>query len=240
VDLNDPIANQSTRENFSKISSLSAEKEALKLMIETGTATDIELTVSRIVATIEQSGTPFLRFYSYLAVIEYIFSLSKKYRSEGCLNVGLIEMDEYTFLSESIGQADRISDFLSKIIAEAIDLRQVCIRKRDIACIDAAKAYIQANFRNPDLGLTQTSENLGISANHLSTLFGHECGESFTKYVTRLRVEYACELLASTDQNITEISYESGFSDSNYFSKVFRRKTGEKPLSYRKSRSKQP
>jgi two-component system response regulator YesN len=240
IDLNDSIANQSTRENFSKISTLSAEKDTLKLIIETGTLDDIKPTVSRIVDTVEQSGTSFLRFYSYLAIIEYILFISKKYSSESDMSTKPIDIDEYTFLSEYISSAQTISDYLVSIISEALEIRQTNMRKRDIACINAAKEYIQQNYCSPDLCLTQTADEIGISANHLSTLFGYECGESFTKYVTRLRIEYACELLASTDLNITEISFQSGFSDSNYFSKVFRKKTGEKPLSYRKIRGRKP
>jgi AraC-like DNA-binding protein len=40
--------------------------------------------------------------------------------------------------------------------------------------------------------------------------------------------------LASTDKTITEIAMEVGFSDSNYFSRVFHQETGISPLTFRR------
>ncbi len=58
-------------------------------------------------------------------------------------------------------------------------------------------------------------------------------GQSFVAYLNSFRVARAQELLASTDQAISEISLETGFCNQSYFGVIFRRITGVTPLQYR-------
>ena len=48
------------------------------------------------------------------------------------------------------------------------------------------------------------------------------------------RLNYACQLLISTDKQITDISFESGFENSTHFSHLFKNRFGASPLNYRK------
>ena len=56
---------------------------------------------------------------------------------------------------------------------------------------------------------------------------------SFNHYLIRYRIQKAKHLLAAGDKTITEIALEVGFSDNNYFSRVFREEVGVSPLAYR-------
>jgi AraC-like DNA-binding protein len=53
------------------------------------------------------------------------------------------------------------------------------------------------------------------------------------QYLLRLRVRKACRLLAQTDASITRIAFETGFQDSNYFSRAFAKVVGCSPRAYR-------
>jgi AraC-like DNA-binding protein len=58
-------------------------------------------------------------------------------------------------------------------------------------------------------------------------------GWSFTELLTRLRVDRACQLLVRTDAPLAQIALECGFGDQSYFTRVFRKRTGQTPGGYR-------
>jgi YesN/AraC family two-component response regulator len=93
--------------------------------------------------------------------------------------------------------------------------------------------YIKENYAK-DLSLRELAEKAGLSPYYLEHLFKKELGVPVMKYINRLRVEAAKELLRNTDIPVTQIAYSLGWNDSNYFSNVFRKETGLSPLKFRK------
>ena len=78
------------------------------------------------------------------------------------------------------------------------------------------------------------ARELHITAAHLTRLFRHAVGESVTDYITRRRIERACEYLRSSEIPIGSLAVNVGFPDQNYFSRRFRAMTGLSPSAYRK------
>jgi len=83
-----------------------------------------------------------------------------------------------------------------------------------------------------------TSEDIckhfSCSRSYLSHLFKKNCGMSIREYINTLRIEDAKTLLVCSKLNIAEITIVLGFSDSNYFSKTFKKAVGISPVKYRK------
>lgn len=75
--------------------------------------------------------------------------------------------------------------------------------------------------------------NLSIS--HFCELFKNKTGFPPLDYFLRIKIQRACELLATTQLSIKQISLEIGMSDPLYFSRVFTRIHGVPPSSYRKA-----
>lgn len=86
-----------------------------------------------------------------------------------------------------------------------------------------------------DFGLEVLAQELGVSPYHLSRLFKEEKGENFINYVTSLRLEKAKKLLGEPSLIIKEISTGVGYSDQNYFTKLFKQKFGVTPSEYRET-----
>lgn len=94
--------------------------------------------------------------------------------------------------------------------------------------------YIRSNY-NRDIPLSGVANRFYFSQGHLSRIIKETTGLSYTEYVTRLRMERAMKLLRTTRVSIGEISVEVGYKDANYFSKVFKKATGQTPQSFRQN-----
>lgn len=85
--------------------------------------------------------------------------------------------------------------------------------------------------------LIAIAERVGLSPAYFSALFKKEMKVNYVEYLNRVRIERAKELLLKTDESVSEVSDRTGFKDNTYFSRVFRRMTGESPGEYRKNRT---
>lgn len=102
--------------------------------------------------------------------------------------------------------------------------------------IDQALDYVYKNYTE-DLSLEKASEFAGISAYGFSRLFRRVTGNTFTNFVTGVRVAKACELLSQGDQQVTTICYLAGFNNVANFNRHFRRLKNMTPSEYRKQMS---
>jgi AraC-like DNA-binding protein/mannose-6-phosphate isomerase-like protein (cupin superfamily) len=72
-----------------------------------------------------------------------------------------------------------------------------------------------------------------MSRSSLMRVFRKATGQTPIEYLTRLRIQKALELLRTTDLNMTEIAFRTGFTDSNYFSRQFKKVQHQSPTQYR-------
>ena len=94
--------------------------------------------------------------------------------------------------------------------------------------------YIEEHFTHKLL-LEDIAKQQGLSMPYLSHLFKDTLGVSFQGYVKEKRFEYACNLIATTDRKILDISVSSGFSDVRYLTSLFHERYGCTPKEFRKN-----
>lgn len=95
--------------------------------------------------------------------------------------------------------------------------------------------YVDFNLTDCELSLKKIAEYMGINASYLSQHFNREVGCSLPEYITHKRILQAKHLLLNnTDLNINQVAGAVGFSDMNYFTKVFKKETGYTPSVFRK------
>ena len=94
-------------------------------------------------------------------------------------------------------------------------------------------AYINEHYRE-DITLSDISDFCHYSKSYISHMFKHKNGKSISEYVNFLRINQGKKLLKSTDKQIKYIAFEIGFSDSNYFTNIFKKETGLSPKEYRR------
>ncbi len=88
--------------------------------------------------------------------------------------------------------------------------------------------YIQNNYQNPDLNISQTGLYFHMTPAYLSMLFKKQTGESLLKYISQVRVD-AAKTLLEEGKNVTEVAEMVGFRDSSTFIRVFKKTTGMTP-----------
>ncbi|MCC8128154.1 MAG: response regulator [Clostridiales bacterium] len=93
-------------------------------------------------------------------------------------------------------------------------------------------AYIRKNYQK-DLSMQDVARVMNYSEAYFSRLFKQNFGKNFTAYLTEYRVNEAKKLLAQPTINVKEVGKAVGYGDSNYFTKVFKRITGQSPTEYR-------
>lgn len=93
--------------------------------------------------------------------------------------------------------------------------------------------YLETHYTE-DLSLEILSKEFGVSRFTLSRLFTDKLHTSFTYYVNSKRLEYACNLLLSTDLSVTQIALDAGFGSSRTFFREFQQTYHTTPREYRK------
>ncbi len=99
--------------------------------------------------------------------------------------------------------------------------------------ITQAKRFIQEH-QSEDLTLSQVARSANASTFYFCKLFKKATGLQFTKYLARVRIEKAKNLLLNPNLRISEIAYEVGFQSLTHFNRVFKKIAGQSPTDYRK------
>jgi len=97
-----------------------------------------------------------------------------------------------------------------------------------------AMAYIHQHYPE-SISRADLAQHVALSEDYLTACFRKELGVTPISYINRFRVNQARQLLLNTGKTITEIARDVGFSDSGYFSRVFRREVGQSPTDYRQA-----
>lgn len=92
-------------------------------------------------------------------------------------------------------------------------------------------AYI-ATHLNEEITLTSIADQFHINNAHLSRKFKKETGFTVSDYVNHQRVDLAKLLFQDKTKSVLEVSDQVGFNSSSYFSKTFKKITGESPVEY--------
>lgn len=93
--------------------------------------------------------------------------------------------------------------------------------------------YVTENMSNPDLKIDDIANAMGMSRSVLYGRIKSAVGMTPIDFVRHIRIMKATEMLQNTDDTMTNIAYNVGFSDPKYFSKVFKKEMGIIPSEYR-------
>ena len=105
------------------------------------------------------------------------------------------------------------------------------IKSSNYKVIETTINYIKTNLTS-DLSLETVSEFAGFSPIHFHNCFKASTGKTLHEYVEEQRIKKAANMLITTNNTLTQIAYECGFSSQSYFSYAFKRKMQLTPREY--------
>ncbi|WP_262680435.1 AraC family transcriptional regulator [Paenibacillus sp. J5C2022] len=106
-------------------------------------------------------------------------------------------------------------------------------RGRASADVSKVMQYVEARYAER-ITLAEAASLIPVSVSHLQRLFKAETGQSFTEYVQNRRIERSRELLERSRLPVAEVARLVGYQDTKFFHGLFKKKTGQTPLQYRK------
>ena len=94
------------------------------------------------------------------------------------------------------------------------------------------RSFIEENYMY-DISMQELARRMNYSEPYFCKLFKQCFNQNFTSYLTEYRIAEAKKLLEQPTVNVKDVGKAVGYSDSNYFTKVFKRITGQSPTEYR-------
>ena len=92
--------------------------------------------------------------------------------------------------------------------------------------------YVEANYASP-LKLESIAAMFGYNSAYLGKLFTKEVGQKFVTYLDEVRIKHAREYLEK-GASVAQACENSGFTNTDYFTKKFKKYVGCLPSEYRK------
>ena len=129
---------------------------------------------------------------------------------------------------------DQLQALIPKMIRHYCLLVKRHSLERYSSAVRSCLNYIDFHFMEP-LSLDRLAARYAINKNYLSSRFHKEVGVTVTDYINSARVRQAVELLEKTALSMQSVAERCGFSDANYFTRIFKKINGVSPNEYRKA-----
>ncbi|OKP98774.1 response regulator [Paenibacillus sp. P46E] len=170
------------------------------------------------------SGLPLLTESRFLQLQQEIAEVLKRWRPDEEISLDIC------YDSEGLFSVENWRDQLKAVIQR---LSKGNTQAPDSQLVEEIRHYLHQNYAR-DMTLQHIAERFFISRENVSRKFKQITGENLSDYLTNLRVDKAKTLLQNTNLRLSQISELVGYEDEKYFSRVFKKSTGQTPREYRK------
>lgn len=136
------------------------------------------------------------------------------------------DIDKATYFEELVEVMKQVFEKLTTLMNEQVEQKNSVILSKVIQ-------YVEKHY-SEDFTLSDIANDLHINYYYLSAYFKNQTSENLTAYINKVRVEKAKLLLKDEKLSIAEVSGLVGFSEHNYFSKIFKKYATMTPTSYRR------
>ena len=115
----------------------------------------------------------------------------------------------------------------------ALEKNKTSTFKKHYELIAQVENYVNQNYSNPSISLTQIAEIVNVSPGYLGKIFSSVTGKSLVQYINNVRIENAKLNLTTTDLPAFLIAEEVGILNPTYFTTLFKNTVGCTPSTYR-------
>ncbi|MDQ0154043.1 response regulator [Robertmurraya andreesenii] len=194
-------------------------------LIRLGKWEQIHLNVRRLIQCYERKGADLLQ--SQQRLLESLWIISRVMNEMGVEAVTPL----YSFKAQNYRQlymeAELLIDKMKQTYEEYSHLYEADTIKQ-------IKQYIMEHSHE-NISLETLAQKVGLSPIYISKMFKEKLGINYIDFLTDCRIEKAKKLLCDPIKSIKEISFEVGYHEPNYFSKVFKKVCQMSPKEYRRT-----
>ncbi len=164
-------------------------------------------------------------------VIRLIIEIAGIFRSaEAPVDFSAAANYDYTLLMKMRGVND-FKDYFYLLLEKLFD-KTASLQKQSRGVVDLVVSRIEKSYYK-NLTLNQMAADFHINTSYLGQVFKKEKGVSFTNYINGFRIKKAQELLTDHGLKVYEIAEKVGFTDYQYFLKIYKKFTGANPSDLR-------
>ncbi len=135
---------------------------------------------------------------------------------------------------ETAQNVAQVTALIPKMIRHYCLLVQTYSRERYSSVVRDCLNFVDFHYMEP-LSLDSLAHKYSVNKNYLSSRFSKEVGMTLTDYINLTRVRRSLKLLSTTSLPMQDIAERCGFSDANYYTRIFKKIHGSTPNEYRKS-----
>lgn len=155
---------------------------------------------------------------SHMEIVEELFQL--------CLKESQMANEDLSCLKMMV------QCLLNKVMTCAELCKGYSAKSRIDSPLQNAVFYLHSHFRDSP-SLSQIAKIAHYNNSYFSAVFHSEFGMPYSEYLARIKIDYAKQLLLSSDLEIKKIAQQSGFSSESAFLKTFKKITGTTPSKFR-------
>lgn len=171
----------------------------------------------------------------YLSSTQHFQSRLRLTPAELARVLPIINAAEQEYTSDHPGRKTMVLSLVRQLAVLLSRLYDCPAKPREIAGIADAAAFLEAHF-NENISVSDAAERSHYSQRHFIRLFTSVYGVTPQKYLLNVRLRHASALLRDSSLSVTETALRCGFSDSNYFSRIFRKYTGSSPSDFSRNK----
>ena len=215
-------------ENEKKLSGISSEE--IYQSLQQGKTEEIEKIENRLHETEKkQNVTEYLEYIEHILEALSLFdgkligetSGQRFLMTEGCSSYDFRKVtDLQAYIEYKIEEICRMKNEKEKMIYSDVTIN--------------AMAYINQNYGDASITAAEVAEHVGVTSSWLSTKFKTETGIRVNDFINNVRIENAKKMFQDKEYMVYEVSEKTGFTSSQYFSKIFKEYTGLTPNQYRR------
>jgi len=171
--------------------------------------------------------------YCHIAAYEIIEILFELMENKGIRNKRGINRQQAVALVDNLSSIKEIEDYIITLIKEFQDSYLDGKHSNGEKLITEIKKFISENYMS-DINLDDVAKLVCLSPTYVSEIFKRKTGENFSEYLIDYRIEIAKDMLKDIRYKVVDVSLMVGYTDSKYFSRLFKKKVGVNPRDYRK------
>lgn len=144
-----------------------------------------------------------------------------------------VELEE---IMQSIDKADTIDEIFNLVVRILIRICDLVVEKKeskDEQFRQRLIEYIHKHYSFPEMSIYKIAMEFDVSEAFLYQFFKDHMGISFARYLEKIRIENACNLLSQSDIDVKDVSKAVGFFCDHTFRRVFKKIQGVNPTDYR-------